>query len=212
MTVGFFTGDNISISEAEYLKDCDAALFIVKELAFVRIKSELNGEDDLFLKMGDISKRIKGVSFFSLLTDFCGVFKKSVACFRSGKLVVIADMNDQEGKFSASYGLKSVSFGSLKFGVLVGRDILDTEKIKALALTENDAIINLSADIFDFDNEKLISALAYLGALPIISVNQIKKVIALNGGETLYSGKDRIFKQKIVINKRFSERKIKLLK
>ena len=211
MTVGFFTGDNISISEAEFLKDCDAALFIVKELSFVRIKSELNGEDDLFLKMGDISKRIKGVCFFSLLTDFCGVFKKSVACYRSGKLVAIADMNEQEGKFSASYGLKSMTSGSLKFGVLVGRDILDIDRIRALALTENDAIINLSADILDFDNEKLVSTIAYLGGLTIVSVNQTKKVIALNGGETLYSGRDKIFKQKIIIKKRYGERTSKIL-
>ena len=212
ITVGFYTGESVGIKVVEDMKDCDAALFSVKELSQVRIKDELDGKSNLLLKMGAISKRIKGACFFSVYTDTYGVMRNSIACFSLGKLVAIADLNSSESKaISPSFGLKSVRYGGVKYGVLVGSDILDTAALHSLALTENDVIINLSAAVFDFDNEKLISSLAFLFGVPIVSVGQNKKVIAKANGEVIYSANGGFAVCGLPLKKSYKERFIKIL-
>lgn len=209
IAIGFYTGDTADWQIIESLKDVDAALFVLKDLSPVKIKNELDGKSDLFLKMGEISKKIKGACFFSLLTDTYGIYRQSIASFYGGRLLSIADLNCVGDKFSAAFGLKSLKAGGIKFGVLVGSDVLNCDNIKALSLTENDLIINLSADIFDFDNEKLFSTLSFLYGLPIAAVSFSKKVFTIAGGETLYSGKDGFYKCVMPIKKQFKEKTFK---
>ena len=212
ITVGFYTGESVGAKVVEELKDCDAALFSAKDLSQVRIKDELDGKSDLLFKMGAISKRIRGACFFSVYTDTYGVMRSSIACFSLGKLVAIADLNNSEDRsISPSFGLKSVRSGGVKYGVLVGSDILDTTALKSLALTENDVIINLSAAVFDFDNEKLVSSLAFLFGVPIVSLGRNKKVIAGSNGEVIYSANGGFAVCGLPLKKRYKERYVKIL-
>ena len=211
ITVGFLTADSVDNEKTYALSDVDVAAFSVKELSLVKVKSELDGSSDAFLKMGRISERIKGLCAFSVLTDTFGVFRKTVACFYKGRLEFLADENTPDGRFSPAFGLKTLSVCGVKYGVLVGNDLLDTDRVKALALTETDMIINLSADFYGFDHEKLVSALAFLNGIPILSVSHSKKAIALSGGELAYCGKDGFLKKKIILKKRFKERTQKIL-
>ena len=59
--VGFFTGEDVDRRSIDRIKSCDAALFIVDSLFNVRIKDELDGKSHRFLKMGAISKNVKGL-------------------------------------------------------------------------------------------------------------------------------------------------------
>ena len=211
ITVGFFTAEKFNEKSIDKLRDCDVALFVIKEWSVVNIKSELEGKSDFFVKMGEISRAIKGITAFSATTDTYGAIRRSALCFSGGKLKAIADSNSSfERELSASFGIKSLKRGETSFGVTVGDDIMDCDLLKALVITENDVIINLSPDIYEFDKEKLVSSLAYIFATPIISVSFSKKVIATDLGETLYSGKDDIYKCVLPIRKRFREKYAKV--
>ena len=213
IVIGFYTCDEAEQSYLDKLSGCDAVLFSVKNLSQVKIKNELNGSSDCLLKMGLISKKIKGACFFSVYTDTFGIYRSSTACFTQGKLLALADMNGSYLKeFSPSFGLKSVKSCGVKYGVLVGSDILDTAALHALSVTENDVIINLSAAILSFDNEKLVSTLAYLYGTPIAFCGNALKIVCTSLGEVIYSGKDNFTIQKLPIKKRYREIKTKVLR
>ena len=206
-TVGFFTSDKFDENFKSKLSDCDVALFVIKDLSFVKIKSELEGKSELFLKMGEISKAIKGACVFSATTDTYGTIRQSALCFSGGKLKTIADANSVYDKnYAASFGVKSVRAAERSFGVAVGDDLTDCDLLKAIVMTENDAIINLSPDIYEFDKEKLVCSLAYVFSTPVVSVSFTKKVIAGDMGELLYSGKDEFYKCVVPIRKRYREK------
>lgn len=211
MTVGFLTAERSFGAKFDALCDCDAAVFIIREWSRINVKSELDGKSDVFIKMGEVSRKVKGVCFFSALTDTYGALRRSAIAFRGGKLCAIADaLSYREKGFSPSFGVKSVSAGGYRFGIVVGDDILDQDVLKALSVTENDAIINLSPDIFEFDKEKLVSTLAYIYGMPIATVGSDKKVIASGSGGTLYSGKDDLYKCVLPIGKKFTEKYFKV--
>ena len=211
--VGFFTGEDVDRRSIDRIKSCDAALFIVDSLFNVRIKDELDGKSHRFLKMGAISKNVKGLCFFSACTDSYGLIRNSVACFFRGKLVSLADQNGVcERTQAPSFGLKSLEKNGVRYGVLVGDDILDTFALNSLVLTENDVIINLSAAVFDFDREKLVSSLAFLCGVPIISVGKEKKVFAKGNGDTVYCGEESVFSRKMIADRKYKERSIKILR
>ena len=211
--IGFYSGENVDRTAIERLKGCDAALFTIKSLYNVKIKDELDGKCDLLLKMSSVSKKIGGISFFSVFTDTYWVMRNSIAFFSDGKLISIADQNGVfDRSFSPSFGLKSVEKGGVKFGVLVGSDVLDVSALKSLALTENDVIINLSAAVFEFDNEKLISCLSFLCGVPIAFSGKNKKVISKSNGEIVYSGESDFFVCRLQLKKVYKEKFEKVLR
>ena len=211
--IGFYTCESIDHSVFETMKDCDAALLSVKDLSNVKIKSELDGKSDNLLRMGVLSKKIKGVCFFSVYTDTYGVMRNSIACFSSGRILALADLNGSyQREISPAFGFKSVRTGGVRYGVLVGSDILDPSALHALSVTENDVIINLSPNVFDFDNEKLITSLAFLYGVPIASVGNNKKVFSKACGEPVYSGNDPFAIAVLPIEKKYRETRKKILR
>ncbi len=210
INVGFFIGEDITAVEIEKFSAVDIAVFVLKKYSFVSVKSELDNKTDSFVKMAEISKKIKGAVLFSLITDTFGIIRQSVACFKLGKLDFIADCNRSSSRTASGFGYKSIAIKNAgKVGVAVGKDILDYQCIKTLSLCGNDAIINLSADIFDFNMQELVSAIAYLNGMPIVSVNKTKIVFCDAFGKVLFSSSDNFGIVFLPFKKRFSQISIK---
>ena len=188
------------------LCDADIAIFSVKEFDRIDVKSELDGDSETLVKMGAVSKRIRGVTVFSSMTDTYGLYRSSAIAFSAGKLLFIADETRcRDRRFSPSYGLKTLAVGGARAGILVGGDCCEHDLIAAHLIMGCDAIIDLSADIFDFDNEKLFSSLAYVFAVPFVSVGYAKKTICSFVGEVLYSGADPFFKTVVPLGKNYKQ-------
>ncbi|MBO4572253.1 MAG: hypothetical protein J5762_00585 [Clostridia bacterium] len=160
----------------------DALVILSKDYSEISVKDELSGKSEKLLTLGKLTKLAAGAVFIGFTADRYDRKLKSVAVFLNGRLVKIAD-ETRGGKsgFAPSYGYKSVKVGALKMGVAVGKDVCDNACLSALTATENDVIINLSADFYDFSTENLISSLSYLYGTAIVSVNSDKSCIAANG-------------------------------
>ncbi len=210
INVGYFIGEEVNFSQIEKLSKVDVAVFILKKFSFVSVKDELDNKTDNFVKMAEISKKLNGVVLFSLITDTFGTIRQSVAAFKGGTLDFIADCNRGNSKFTGGYGYKSVGSKNIgKIGVAVGKDILDFQCIKTLSLCQNDAIINLSADVFDFSAKDLFSSLAYLSGMPIVTINKNKVVFCDAFGKVLLSSNEGFGIFFLPYKKRFSQITIK---
>ena len=207
--LAFIRCDRNLLAATEKFADADAIAIYTGEKYLVSVKDELSGRSEKLLWLGKATRCVKGLSFVSLLTDNFGFLRRSVAVFSKGRLVCLADETaPREKKYSAAYGYKTAISGEIKFGVAVGKDLIENDCLKCLSLSESDAIINLSADFYDYSVENLVSALSYIHGIPIISVNAERTVVA-DGGKTILSSTDDVGAINFTIKKSFSDRTVR---
>ncbi len=159
----------------------DALIVLAKNYSEISVKDELCGKSEKLLELGGLTKKAQCPVFVGFTTDSFRLLKKSVAVFFRGKLVKLADNVRGDKSFAPSFGYKTVSAGGCKFGIAVGKDVCDHACLFTLSSTENDVIINLSADFYDFSTENLVSSLSYIYGVTIVSVNADKTVAAASG-------------------------------
>lgn len=203
--IAYLRCDNLSQDSLKEYENCDAVLLIAKNFSTLCIKDELAGKTDKLIRLGRATKNVKGLTFVSLISDNYGMMHQSVAVFLAGKLIKLADLNKSYSKtIVPSFGVKMASYNGVRYGIAVGKDVADFNTLTTLNLCENDAIINLSADFYDFSCEKLISSLSYLFGTTILSLNTDKMVVASKGHILLDSDKPQ-GKLKIELNKNYRE-------
>lgn len=180
--IAYIRCDNLVQDSLKNYEDCDAVLVIARNFSTLCIKDELSGKSDMLIKLGRYTKNVRGLTFVSLMSDNYGILHQSVAVFLSGKLIKLADLNKSYSKVIVpSFGVKMAAYGDVKYGIAVGKDVADFNTLSSLNLCENDVIINLSADFYDFSCEKLISSLSYLFGTTILSLNTDKMVVCSKG-------------------------------
>ena len=207
--VAFIKTDYIKASHIERYASADILIVSAKDISFVSIKDELSGKSERLFTLGKLTKDVKGLCFVGLKTDNFGCMHKSVAVFYKGRLIKLADANNSDDKsFSPSCGYKTVTYGGLKIGVAVGKDLIDTSCLNCFSLCDCDVIINLSGDFYDFSTENLVSTLSYLYGVTVISVNSDKSAAA-TGGRVIFSTAENNMEKDIAIKKTYREVTVK---
>ncbi len=203
--IAYLKCDSLQQNSLNDYENADVVLVLAKNFSSLCIKDELSGKSDKLIKLGRITKNVKGLTFVSLMSDNYGIMHQSVAVFLSGKLIKLADLNKSYSRaIMPSFGVKMATYNQVKYGIAVGKDVADFNTLSTLNLCENDVIINLSADFYDFSCEKLISTLSYLFGTTILSLNTDKMVVATLGQILLDSDKPQ-GKLKIQLNKNYRE-------
>ena len=163
LKIAYLKTERLSYAQIECYVDSDIFAVIARDYSKICVKDELSGRSEKLLTLAKTLQKVKGLCFVPMTTDNFGVVRKSVAVFLSGKLIRLVDATlvDEKG-FTSAFGYKTVTFGDVKIGVAVGRDLISDDCLKVFSLTDCDLIINLSGDFYDFSTETLVSALSYL--------------------------------------------------
>ncbi len=166
-----------------------ADLIVMERKAFssVNYKRELGGVDETILTISGFSKNFTAPCLIALKTDNYGQIKRSVAVFERGKLLSISDANLPQDKETSSLGYKVVKTSLGKIGVAVSRDLKNPDCLKALTLCESELIVNLYADVYDFNMQALVPSLSYIYGVPIISCGAHGVICATGQGRTDFS-------------------------
>lgn len=178
----------------DFFNSTDLVIFGKNAFSELNYKRELKGIGETFYKMKDFSVKISVPCLFSLKTDDFGKIKKSAMVFERGKLLSVCEANLTKEKESPSFGYKVIKTSIGKLGVAVSDDIKNPDCLKALCLCGGEIILNLYAEIFDFNMQSLISSLAYLYGVPVISCGAHGVVAVTSKGKIEYYGnreKDR---------------------
>lgn len=189
LTIGYLS--NYQESESQVFDNADLILIGRRSFDTINFKRELNGTEDIFHKIGNISKKYNAPCFVAIKTDNYGLIKRSVGIFEKGKLLGICDATMPYKGESPSFGYKICKTSIGKIGVAVAKDIKNLDCLKALYLCESDLIINLYADIYDFNMQTLIPSLSYLYGIPIISMGSHGVVASSAGGKIVYASEDK---------------------
>ena len=80
------------------------------QIGCVNFKNQLNGKGKELITLGKLSEKLGGITLVSAESDNCGIKRKSIFVFESGKLKAICDMNAQEEKYSPAHGYKIFDF------------------------------------------------------------------------------------------------------
>lgn len=170
----------------EVFKNCDLVIFGRKAFPELNYRKELKGGGDIISKMKSFSLKTSAPCLFTLKTDDYGRIKRSVFVYEKGKLSAISDANLPKIGESSSLGYKVVKTSIGKIGVCVSDDLKNPDCIKALSLCESQIIVNLYADIYDFNMQSLVPSLAYVYGVPIISCGAHGVISASAKGKTEY--------------------------
>lgn len=177
----FFTAQN-----AESFDERDLVIFGRKAFPELNYRKELKGGGDIISKMKSFSLKTSAPCLFTLKTDDYGRIRRSVFVYEKGKLSAISDANFPKIGEASSIGYKVVKTAIGKIGVCVSDDLKNPDCIKALSLCESQIIVNLYADIYDFNMQSLVPSLAYVYGVPIISCGAHGVIFANAKGKTEY--------------------------
>lgn len=157
---------------------------VINEINF---KKQLDGSAKQLVDMGKFSLKTGGVTLLASVSDNYGVKKRSVFVFGGGKLIGICDMNAYDDKYSSAVGYKIFSVGSSKIGVLVDRDIYDPDAVKALAMCDASAIVNLYEGFSARKAEVLSEAYSYVYGVHFVHVSENSAYAYDCGGDKVFN-------------------------
>lgn len=125
--------------------ESDIYCFSFGSVGEVSYSKELSGETQILENLTEFSKRLKKVMICGVYTDLYGVKNKSVAVADRGKLLGIADRNNNfsDKGFSSGSGLKIFPTSCGKIGIAVCEDLFFPEVIKSLSLCGSDVVIGV---------------------------------------------------------------------
>lgn len=187
LIIGFTSRVSLNPADFEKFACCDALFSVVFPQKTMSIKDELkNGA--LILSLSKIAS-VCPLAFFLAEVDDFGVKRRSVLCFEKGTLTKIADCNKVLPPYSPGFGYESFFLpkenGKIKIGLAVEKDVSDPVCLAALS-SQNDAIIGLSANFFDFNGLSFTTSVAYLFRTPVCLITKNAAYAAKSNGEVVF--------------------------